>query len=195
MEKKDIYEHLAKIYLDAPLRRPQVTRPPSSPRTSKKVVVSIISLSAVTIVALCVAVVAFVARGKGYARNPLMSNVLLTEAIKVSYQFDPAKKALYSFVLNDMNVSAYKTLEFSVRKSDPRDTLSLRVEFTNNFNEKAEIYVKDIGYRWHQYKIQLSDFKPMNDWSKVKSLSFVAEEWNASNKDGAFFVDNVRLSK
>lgn len=195
MDKKDIYEHLAKIYLDAPLRRPQVTRPPSSPRTSKKIIVSIISLSAVTFIALLIAIMAVAARSRGFARNPLLSNVLLTESVKVNFQFDPTKKALYSFALNGMDLASYKTLEFSVRKSAPADTLSLRVEFANNFSEKAEIYLKDIGYRWHHYNVKLADFKSISDWSKIQSLSFIAEEWNATSKDGAFLVDNVRLSK
>jgi hypothetical protein len=195
MEKKDIYEHLAKIYLDAPLRRPQVTRPPSSPRTSKKVVVFIASLSVIACIAILIAALALHNRYRGFARNPQLANLLLTEAVKVNFQFDPAKKALYSFILNNMDLAPYKILEFSVRKSNPHDTLSLRVEFTNSFNEKSEIYLKDIGPRWYHYKINLDEFKTITDWSCMQSLSFVAEEWNATSKEGSFFVDNVRLSK
>jgi len=63
------------------------------------------------------------------------------------------------------------------------------------FKEKSEVYFKDIPHRWHEYRINLCEFKNVSDWSEMTNLLFTIEEWNVKEKRGVVFIDNVRLLK
>lgn len=188
MEKKDIYEHLAKIYLDTPLRRKEIIK---KNYISKKIIV--ISIIVVSVVVFSVLVL--VAFNKPIPRNAEFSHLLQSEVIKINFNFDPAKQAIYSIDLNKLNLANFKAVEFSVKKSEYKDNLSLRVEVNNTFQEKSEVYVRDVSSRWKHYKIGLSEFKKISDWSEMSNLSFIIEEWNTIDKRGVMFIDNVKFSK
>lgn len=185
MDKKEIYEHLAKIYLDASSNKKK--KPSAHPRLFKNLfiisIVFIIALSAVSLRAF----------RKNVASNSEIALVLLTSASKINFHFDPAKKEIFSLNMNKLDLSRYKALGFAVKKVNYQDNISLRVEFTNAFKEKSEVYFKNIPHRWHDYRINLSEFKNVNDWSEMTNLLFTIEEWNAKEKRGVVFIDNVRL--
>ena len=84
---------------------------------------------------------------------------------------------------------------FTVRKANPKDIISLRVEFTNRFNEKSEIYVKNISHKWTEEKWDFSRFAKILDWQAMKTLAFSVEEWNAREKSGIVYLDNIRVIK
>ncbi len=191
MDKKDIYEHLAKIYLDTPLKRQQ--RIHQAWDTSKKTTYVTVA-AAVAAIAVLLASVIFLFAKKGIMpKNKDFAYVIQTEAAKIRFNFDPAKKEVYAITLNKLNLAPFKQLAFSLKKSNYRDTLALRVELSNTFNEKSEIYIKDISNRWKEYRLDLAGFKNINDWSEMTDLAFVLEEWNALDKSGAVYVDNIRF--
>jgi len=186
MDKKDIYEHLAKIYLDA-----------SSKRKKKKKVYprffdNIYTISAVFLVILSLVFLPLFFK-KSKVFNSEISLVLLADTAKINFNFNPAKKEVFSLALNKLNLKRFKALGFSVKKAKYNDSISLRVEFENAFKEKSEAYFKNIPSKWQDYKINLSEFKDIVDWSQIKSLSFVVEEWNAKEKSDIVYIDNVRL--
>jgi hypothetical protein len=69
------------------------------------------------------------------------------------------------------------------------------VEFINRFNEKSEVYVKDISSKWTDQKIDFSRFAKMRDWRQMKTLAFSVEEWNTRQKSGIVYLDNIRILK
>ncbi len=188
MEKKDIYEHLAKIYLDTPLRREQNIK--EKPRESKHIV--FIGIAVVLVIFLFLISFA-ITKGKNIPITSQVTHVLHPEVIKIGFNFNPSQKQLFTINLNKQNLVFYKVLEFSGKKSNYMDSLALRVEFTNTFNERSEVYIKDLTNKWQAFKINLDDFKKITDWTEMSSVSFIIEEWNAFNKDGAVYLDNVRL--
>ncbi|MEK6727046.1 MAG: hypothetical protein AABY28_00015 [Candidatus Omnitrophota bacterium] len=187
MDKKDIYEHLAKIYLDASSNKKK--KPALKPRTFK----SLFIITFVFIIVLSAVSLRLFQRKS--APNSEIALVLLSDSAKINFHFEPAKKEIFSINLNKLNLARYKALGFAVKKANYQDTISLRVEFTNAFKERAELYFKDISHKWHDYIINLSEFKNVNDWSEMANLSFTVEEWNVKKKTGLVFVDNVRLLK
>lgn len=189
MEKKDIYEHLAKIYLDTPLKRSQRIRTPE--RINRKVVIIVAVVAVAVLSTVIFSLSAFLKKTKQV--NSQTEQIILPEAVKLDFSLDPAKKAVYSIALNKANLIKFKTMEFSLKKSDFNASLALRVEFSNSYNERSEIYVKDILNKWKGYKIPFADFKSISDWSEITSLSFIVEEWNAADKKGAVYIDNVRF--
>ena len=131
-------------------------------------------------------------------RQPFGSDVALAltnSPLKINFNFDPAKKEIFSFNLNKANLSRYNTLGFSVKKSNYEDIVSLRVEFSNLFNEKSEVYFRDIPNKWKYYEAKFSDFKGITDWSEMTDVSFIIEEWNTKENKGLVYIDNVRMSK
>jgi len=197
MDKKDIYEHLAKIYLDASLKRKNKNR--KSPTLKNLFIISIaaIFLLAVSlIVSLTKNKNILTAKSQGnHPLNTELALVLQPDIVKLNFNFDPAKKESYTLFLNKLNAARFSTLGFSVKNVDYQDNVTLRVEFSNIFNEKSEVYIKDISHKWKDYKIPLSDFKYINDWSEMSNLSFVVEEWNVRGNKGIVYIDNVRLLK
>jgi hypothetical protein len=188
MNKQDIYEHLAEIYLDA-----------SSGRKNKKkirtqlyrnfFIVGIAFLFILTFIIL-------ISRPQKHNFHMTELALIITpEPIKINFHFDPAKKEVYTLNLNNLDLSKYKTLAFSLKKINFQDKVSLKVEFTTPFKEKSEIYLKDIPYRWKDYKFSLAEFQKISDWSSMQSLSFIVEEWNAKEKKDIIYIDNVRFLK
>ena len=187
MDKKDIYEHLARIYLDASSNKKN--KPALKPRIFRNLFIVSVALIIV------LSAVYFRSLHNNKALNSEIALVLLSDSAKMNFHFDPAKKEIFSLNLNKLNLSRYKALGFAVKKANYQDTISLRVEFTNAFKEKSEVYFKDISHKWHDYIINLSEFKNVNDWSEMATLSFTVEEWNVKEKAGVVFVDNARLLK
>lgn len=187
MEKKDIYEHLAKIYLDASSQR----------KNNKKQNHKILKVSLLVTVAFVFGIGIFLSiqMNKKAVLNSEVALVFAPEVLKINFNFDPAKKETYSLALNKLNLARFKALGFSVKKENYQSNISLRIEFSNIYKEKAFIYLKDIPRRWQDCKINLSEFKGINDWSEMTELSFVVEEWNVTQKKGIVYLDNVRLIK
>ena len=185
MDKKDIYEHLAKIYLDASSKKKK--RNKGYPNVLKNVLL----VSVVLVFIVSVSLLAAFQKDKPFDSEVIL--VLSPGLLKVNFDFNPAKKEIYYLDLNKLNLSKYKTLGFSLKKEDYNDSIALRVEFITAFKEKSEVYFKNIPHKWQDYKINLSEFNGINDWSHVARLAFIVEEWNTKEKKGVLYIDNVRV--
>ena len=187
MDKKEIYEHLAKIYLDASLSKNK-KRKKEYPRLKTVFFLAVAVIFSASIFILP-------KLGKDRFLNSEIALVLQPEIAKINFHFDPAKKEIYSVNLNRLNLAKYKAVAFSVKKANYKDSTSLRIEFSNIFKEKSEIYVKDIPHRWQEYKIALNDFKNITDWSEMKNIAFVVEQWNTKETHGVVYIENIRFIK
>ena len=190
MDKKEIYEHLANIYLDASSKLPKKKRKSKAyPNTIRNL--------------MLVGLLLVLGLGSGITysnlnyrnHNSQIALFLFQDTAKLNFNFDPAKKETFSLNLKQLNLSKYKTLAFGVRKTNPKDIISLRIEFVNRFNEKSETYIKNISNKWTEHRIDFSRFAKMNNWSQMKILAFSVEEWNAREKSGIIYLDNIRVIK
>jgi hypothetical protein len=186
MDKKDIYEHLAKIYLDASLKRKKIGK-------EHPIFKNLFFISITVIVGLTVLLLATRIRNK--LLNSELALALQPDVVKINFSFDHAKKELYTINLNGLNLSKYKVLGFAVKRADYKDSISLRVEFNSLFKEKSEMYFVDIPHKWREYRVKLSEFKNIKDWSEMAGLSFIIEAWNVREKKGVVYLDNVTLFK
>jgi hypothetical protein len=187
MDKKDIYEHLAKIYLDASLKKQKKSE--KYPQLVKNI--SVVSLAVV--LAIGSGFIFTYLRDRPY--NQEVSLVLLPDAAKINFHFDPARKEIFALQLNRLDLSRYKALKFSAKKANYNNIIALKVEFTNNFKERSDIYYKDLPTRWQDFSVSLSDFKGISDWSEMTNLTFTIEEWNVQEKKGVVYIDNVKVLK
>ena len=189
MDKKDIYEHLAKIYLDASSKKKRKNK------SHSKLLQNLFIVSLAFTFSPSAILLATLHSGKEKVPNSDIALVLCPEALKINFDFNPAKKEIYSLNLNQLNLNRYRSLAFSVRKANFNDTISLRVEFSNVFKERSELYVKNIPYRWNDCTLDFSAFKGISDWSEMNSLSFIVEQWNTRENHGIVYIDNIRIIK
>ncbi len=187
MDKKDIYEHLANIYLDAS-KKGKRRKKAAARFHNKPFVVGI----AVGVFCLAVAATTFIPKHNPFAQRNV-ALIITTDTIKINFNFDPAKKEIASIPLKNLNMSTFRSIDFSAKRANYNDVVTLRVEFTNAFNEKGEVYLRNIPHRWENYRINLADFKNVKDWAAMKELAFIVEEWNTTEKNGVVFIDNVRF--
>jgi hypothetical protein len=192
VDKKDIYEHLAKIYLDASSKSKD-TKHSSKLQHYFYLFRNPLIVASFGLVILSFALIIGLHKNKPKPQE--LALYLIHEATKINFNFNPAKKEVFLINLNNLNLSTFKTIGFSVKKTNPKDRIALRIEFTNVFKEKSEIYVRAIGTKWRSLELPLAKFSRLNDWSKMRSLSFTVEEWNAKEKKGVIYIDNVRLIK
>jgi len=190
MNKKEIYEHLANIYLDASSKS---SKKKSKLRSNPKVIQGVIVIGLITALGLGSAITYF-RINKGNPKGQI-ALFLYQDTAKINFNFDPAKKETFSLNLKQSNLSKYKTLGFTVRKTNSKDIISLRVEFINRFNEKSEVYLKDISSKWTEQRLDFSRFVKINDWSQMKMLVFSVEEWNTREKSGVVYLDDIRVLK
>ncbi|MCX5714162.1 MAG: hypothetical protein NT033_05005 [Candidatus Omnitrophica bacterium] len=186
MDKKDIYEHLAKIYLDASI---------NSKKQAKKssVFKSPIFIGGSVALAAVILFMGSIFREYKIPKNAQIALIISNEPIKINFNFNPAKKEICTISLNNLNMLKFKALEFSVRKTGVFNNINLRVEFTNIYNERSEAYFRNIPGRWQTYQVKLDDFKNIADWSCMRTISFVVEEWNVKEKNGVVYIDNVKF--
>ena len=187
MDKKEIYEHLANIYLDASSNKKN-GRKIKEPKRFRYLFFSSLALIAI----LCIALFTGIYRHNA-SRSSQIALVLSPDVAKINFNFDPAKKEIYSINLNKLNLAAYKELAFSLKKKNFFDTIYLRVEFVSAYNEKSFVYLKDLPHKWGHYTLKFSEFKNISDWTKMANLEFIVEEWNAKEKKGVIYIDNVRV--
>lgn len=184
MDKKDIYEHLAKIYLDASSKKKVKA---SHYQGFKGYFIASIAV----VVVLGAALFSFINRDTNLkSENALWVSL---DAVKINFNFDPAKKEAYTIDLKNLNLNRYKAVAFSLKKSGKDGIITLRVEMLNAFKERSEVYLKNVPSQWQDYKIKFSDFSKINDWSSLSNLSFVVEQWNANDNKGVVYIDNIRF--
>ena len=187
MDKKDIYEHLAKIYLDAS----------SNKKNKHRIHHGLIrrTLFIGSPVILAAAIFFLISPHKSRLENSELALIIQPETVKINFNFDPAKKEIYTLDLNKLNLARFRAIFFSVRKADLQNKINLKIELTSRFKEKSADYVKNIPYRWQAYKINLSEFKGISRLSDISSIAFIVEEWNTEDKNGVVFIDNIGLLK
>ena len=183
MDKKDIYEHLAHIYLNASSKKGKKGK--GRGRLRNLLAIAFISLGIVTVYSLGT-----------FHKNKLHTETALfisSDATRINFNFNPAKKETYTIDLNKLNLSKFKTLGFSLKKTPYNGNIAVRVELTNVFKEKSEIYIRDISHHWQPYIIKLSQFKNISNYSEMSGLSYTVEVWNTSEDTGILCIDNIRF--
>ncbi len=186
MDKKEIYEHLAKIYLDASSKKKKRTK------NHLRLYSNLFVIGLILLVGAGSGIIYF-SRNKSLPSETAL--FILHDPAKINFNFNPAKKESFTISLNRLNLNSFKELAFSIKNTDKNGAVSLRIEFVNSFKEKSEVYVKNIPAKWQEFKMSFLDFKNITDWSEMQSVSFTVEEWNARKDKGIIYIDNVRFLK
>lgn len=186
MDKKEIYEHLAKIYLDASSKKKEKTK------NHLRLYNNLFIIGLVFLIGTALTL-SYLSKNKNLTSETAL--FILNDPAKINFNFNPAKKESFTINLNGLSLSPFKALAFAVKNTDKNSNVALRIELTNSFKEKSEVYLKQIPAKWDEFKISFLDFKNINDWSNMQSISFTVEEWNAQKNKGIVYIDNLRFLK
>jgi hypothetical protein len=117
------------------------------------------------------------------------------EIIKINYNFKDRdlKREKYTLELGNFDLKGFKKLEFSCRKAKFKGEVPLKVEIENSLRERADLYITGIKNRWQFIGIDLEKFKEISDWSNIKKLSFIVEEWNVQEKEDTVYIDEIKF--
>ncbi|MCM8799892.1 MAG: hypothetical protein NC900_04125 [Candidatus Omnitrophica bacterium] len=181
MNKQEVYEHLARIYLDSSKKH--------TPKNYQRFIKPIIFFCLFLILSVSV----FFIYSKP-SSNSQISVILTYQPVKINFIFDPAKKEIYSLDLKGMDLRGFKSIGFLAKKGC-FESIKLRVEFSNKFKEKGSFYITDIASNWKEYIIDLAKFKDISHWENIDKLSFIVEEWNVKTKKGFVYIDDIKLLK
>jgi len=183
--KKDVYEHLAKTFLN----KKEKGKP------ANKKVLKFVYLGLVTCFVLIFFLGVILARSQVFSRS--LSVIQDRTPVEMDYDFSSAggdKVRSISFNLNGINLSKYNHLSLMIR-TEKETTIdsSVKVKIENTQLEKDSEYIIGIDGDWREFKVSFSKFEKIKNWSTVKSLSLVVEEWNVDNKIDKIFFDEVKF--
>lgn len=190
MRSREVYEHLAQIYLDNAADRKKKSRP-----QRKLFFKYFLPAISIIIIAGLVFALSSLIRKEEAATKKDFALVIEPGLTRINFDFNLAKKETLSYNLSDSDLRNYKVLSFFARTANPKDKLHLRVELSNKFGELSELYLEDISAKWQDFKVNLADFKKINNWSSLSELKFVLEDWNTKEKKGRVYIDNIRFLK
>jgi hypothetical protein len=183
MKKKEIYEHLADIYLSTSKKKK------AKSAYSLKFDKNTLFVSIATIAVF----VMFMSAIRQPRSASSIALVVQPQAVKINYDLGIIKKEIYSLDLTNMDLSRFRSVAFAVRKSNFSDKVHLRLELNSSFKEVSQVYLPDLKDKWREVKVNFSDFKGISDWSRLTRISFIVEEWNSKEKRGAVYIDDVKF--
>jgi hypothetical protein len=196
MDKKEVFDYLAKTYLSSS-HKDTLTRTPPPKRFHYRGMLLIALFF--MLVAGSTFLYSSLTPQKGFSfREHSLSLTPADIPIAVNYDFtgtSDVKQSRYAFNFNPADVKDFAFLMLSMKQSHPKGALSVRVDMNTKRNEHDTFYVRNVGNSWKRFMIPLSEFKGISDFSDIVQLSFAIEEWNVEQKSGTLFIDNVGFGR
>ncbi len=190
MTRDEIYDHLAQVYLGKRKKSDEKKKRQFNAWILINVIITGIIFSSV-----------FYGLTAFFTQKPLPleNNVIYSlnrGLISIDYNFEDAfsQEKKFFMKLENINVSKYNNLQFSVRGKEEGAPGVIKVMFENHKNETASYYVQGVGLDWKEHIIPLEEFRQITDWTSVKSVSFVLEVWNVEDKKGIVLIEDVSFS-
>lgn len=188
MEKNEVYDYLARIYLD---KQPQAKEKKGLPvmRFVQFFLIAAVIITAVAYIFFKYPTVIY--KPESYGLHLSTGDELL----RIQYDFTglPSRKQGYEIELPGLNVKNFSTLKFRARRLKKGSALNLKVCIENKLKEKASCYINGIAAKWRSFEVPLSAFHEITRWDCISSISFIVEEWNTAEKEDCVYIDAIGL--
>lgn len=190
MNRDEIYDHLAKVYLG---------KKNSVQETKKKKINSAWLAMNIFITLLILAssfygLTAFLNRQQLDFKNRIvysLNNNPIRIAYDLGYPYPPVKT--FSLDVPSKDISKFHKLNISIRGMEAGYPGVVKLTLSNQKNEKSTYFLQDIGLEWEHLSIPLDKMR-LTDMTNVTELSFVLESWNVQNKKGIVLIDEISFS-
>lgn len=189
MKKTEIYDHIAKTYLNDPSKQKK-NQISGKSRSGVFYKLGFFFTSALVIFLI----VTILWQGKP-SQSRETTAVIDSEIIKMDHSnFSQTKKEIFTFDISNVDFFNYKTFGFSARKSNYCDKIRMRVELIDSFGQQSRVYVTQLpAYEWKDFEIKLDEFKGFGDMSEICLLTFMVEDWKTKGNRSLLYIDNVRF--
>ena len=191
MTRDEIYDHLAKVYLDKRETVEEAQLPKKQPLPW--LVINIV-ITGLILASVFWGLTAFLTQHD----DLLKSRVIFTlnnSPIKLTYDVGgsfPQVKAL-TIAVPPVDATQYRRLNLSLKGALGGNPGMIKVVLTNTKNEQATHYLQGIKSKWQDYIVSFDEMN-LTDWRSVKDVSFVIEAWNSERSSGAVYIDNISFS-
>lgn len=190
MTRDEIYDHLAQVYLG---KRNQIDEKRSKHVGAWQVINILITV--VIFASSIYGLTAFLAQRSETLQNRIifaLSNGPIRINYDLGYPYPPVKT--FSIAVPPVNADKYRSLRFSARGLEEGHPGVMRIELRNGKNEHASVFVDGVDLDWQEFRIPLTDFEEISDWTNLKEVSFVLESWNTEKDKGIVLIEDVCFS-
>ncbi len=189
MTRDEIYEHLAKVYLG---KRESVA-PQKAKKTNQSWLVINVVITAVLLISAVYGFTAFLTHRAGLKNQVFYA--LNNNPIRISYDLNepfPSTKT-FSIAIPRKDATKYNQLNLSIRGMNGAYPGIVKLIVSNQKNEKASYYVKDVGSDWKTVNIALEKLN-LTDWTNITEVAFMLEAWNVDFRQGTVLIDDISFS-
>lgn len=190
MNRDEIYDHLAKVYLGKKNNVQEIKKK----KLNTAWLVMNIAVTLLILASSFYGFTAFLNRQQFDLKNRVvfsLNNNPIKVAYDLEYPFPPVKT--FSVAIPAKDISKFSKLNVSVRGMQEGYPGVVKLILTNQKNEQSTFFLQDIALDWQHLTIPLDKFR-LTDLTTVSELSFVLESWNVQNKKGVLLVDDISFS-
>lgn len=190
MNREDIYDHLAQVYLGKRNKQEEKQRKEFNAWLVINILITVIIFSSATY-----GLTAFLT----HKRDTLEQHIIYalnTGPVRIDYNFKGEFPPVKTFKLSvpRTDIEKYHKLQFNIRAMEEGQPGIMKIELRNQRNEVATYYIKGINLKWREFNIPFEEFKQITDFTTLKEISFVLESWNVENQKGVVLIDNISFS-
>lgn len=189
MNRDEIYDHLAKVYLS---KREVVEEKKPEPRPNAWRLINLL-ITAFILVSVVYGLTAFLTQRRDIFKSRVIY-ALNNSPIRLSYSVGGKYPQIQNLTIAvpAMDVTKYSHLNLSLRSMNGNPGI-LKVVVSNARAEQAAYYLEGIGNNWQDYSISFAQMN-LTDWKFIKDIAFVVEAWNTKDPVGTVLVDNISFS-
>lgn len=190
MNRDEIYDHLAKVYLGKKSSVQEIKKKKmNSAWLAMNIVITLFILASTFY-----GFTAFLNRQQVDLKNRVvysLNNNPIRIVYDLGYPYPPVKT--FALTIPTKDISKFSKLNVSIRGMDTGYPGVVKLILSNQKNETSTYFLQDIGVDWQHVSIPLEKFH-LTDLTSVTDLSFVLESWNVQSKKGIVLVDDISFS-
>ncbi len=189
MNRDEIYDHLAQVYLG---KRERVGPVRAKPMARVWLIINVV-ITVFILTSVVYGLTAFLTQRRDAFKDRVIY-ALNNAPIRLTYSVGdgyPQVKNL-TIAVPETDASKYRKLNLSLRAINGNPG-TLKVVLRNARQEEASYYLQGVRNRWQDYSISFDEMD-VTDFRSVKDLSFVIEAWNARDPSGSVLIDNISFS-
>ncbi len=190
MNRDEIYDHLAQVYLGKRSKAEEKKKKEFNAWLAINIVITVIILASATY-----GLTAFLTKRSSLLANNIIFS-LNNGPSRLEYNFEnpfPPVKA-FSLSLPTMDVTKYKKINFSIRAKEEGNPGIIKVVLKNQKNETAYLYTSGIDFNWKEFSVPLDKFSGITDWTNITEVTFILESWNVEKEKGSILIGDVSFS-
>ena len=190
MNRDEIYDHLAKVYLGKKSSVQEIKKKKmNSAWLAMNIVITLFILASTFY-----GFTAFLNRQQVDLKNRVvysLNNNPIRIVYDLGYPYPPVKT--FPLTIPTKDISKFSKLNVSIRGMETGYPGVVKLILSNQKNETSTYFLQDIGVDWQHVSIPLEKFH-LTDLTSVTDLSFVLESWNVQSKKGIVLVDDISFS-